>query len=370
MKAVILAGGEGTRLRPLSYNMPKCMVPILNRPLLEHVIDHLREHAIRDIILAVCFMPHHIRGYFGDGKRFGVRLTYSMESSPLGTAGAVKQVEAHLDETFFVLNGDVFTDLDLTQMMHYHREQGAKATIALTPVEDPSLYGLVETEATGRVERFIEKPSPEAITTNMINAGTYIVEPEVLSHIPPGSRFTFERELFPLLLERGDPVYAYPAEAYWMDIGTPEKYQKLHHDLLSGGVAKGFAGERTGQGIWVEEGCDIHPQAELEGPVVIGRDCIIESGVRVRGPSVIGEGCRIGKDSVIEQAILWPKARLGQGVVLRKCVLAEGVSIGDQSRITEGCVLGGNAVVGCDQSLTPGTNILPGEELPSSPKRR
>ena len=361
MKAVILVGGEGTRLRPLTCSIPKSMVPIVNRPFLEHMIDYLKEHAIDDIILALWYLPHPIQSYFGDGSSFGVKLTYVVESSPLGTAGAVKNVEEHLDETFFVFNGDIFTDIDLTQMMEFHRESRAKVSIALTPVEDPTIYGVVETDSGGRVKRFIEKPRREEAPSNMINAGAYIVEPEVLGHVPPGLNFTFERELFPLLLEIGDPVYGYPSAAYWIDIGTPEKYLKLHHDLLAGRVKKTFPGERAGEGIWVEEGCDIHPSAQLVGPIVIGRDCLIGPGVRVMGPSVIGQGCHIGRDSLIEGAILWHNTRLGQGVALKNCVLSESVSIGDRSQVMEGCVLGNNVVLGCDQRLAQGIRVWPEE---------
>ncbi|MBE0415903.1 MAG: NDP-sugar synthase [Dehalococcoidia bacterium] len=357
MKAVILVGGEGTRLRPLTFNTPKSMVPILNRPFLEHMIEYLKGHAINDIILALCYRPDHIQRYFGDGSKFGVKLTYVVEDPPLGTAGAVKNLEEHLDETFFVFNGDIFTDLDLTAMMKFHRGEGSKVSIALTPVEDPTTYGVVETNAEGKVKRFIEKPSPDAATTNMINAGAYIVEPDVLSHIPKGLNFTFERGLFPLLLERGVPVYGYQSDAYWIDIGTPESYLKLHHDLLMGRVAKGFPGERAGEGIWVEEGCDIHPQAELKGPIIIGRNCVIGSRAQVKGPSVIGQGCRIGKGCLIDEAIVWQNTCLGQGVSLRRCVVAENVFIGDRSRVMEGCVLGDNVVVGPDEKLTRGTKL-------------
>jgi len=364
MKAVILVGGEGTRLRPLTCNTPKSMVPILNRPFLEHIIDCLKGHAIDDIILALCYLPDNIQRYFGDGTKFGIKLTYVVEDSPLGTAGAVKNVTQRLDDTFFVFNGDIFTDLDLTAMLEFHRARGSKVSIALTPVEDPTIYGLVETNAEGRVERFIEKPSQDAVTTNMINAGTYIMEHETLSHAPEGLHFTFEQELFPLLLERGDPVYGYSSDAYWIDIGTPERYLKLHHDLLTGKVAKSFPGEQAGEGIWVEEGCDIHSEAELNGPTLIGRNCIIGSGARVKGPSVIGQDCRIGAGSLIEEAIVWQNTRLGHGVSLKGCVIAENVLLGDRSRVMEGCVLGDNVTVGCDKRLAQGTKIWP-EENPS-----
>jgi len=367
VKAVILVGGEGTRLRPLTFNTPKAMVPIVNRPFLEHMIEYLKGHGIDDIILTLCYLPDYIQRYFGDGSNYGVKLTYTMEDSPLGTAGSVKNVAEHLDETFFVFNGDIFTDIDLTAMLELHQQQGSKATIALTQVEDPTIYGVVETSAEGRVQRFIEKPSRDAVTTNMINAGAYILEPEVPSHIPKDENFTFEHGVFPLLLERGDPVYGYPSDAYWIDIGTPEKYLKLHHDLLTGMITRRFPGEHAGEGIWVEQGGDIHPQAELEGPAVIGRNCVIGSRARVKGPSAIGPDCRIGAGSLIAGAVVWQNTRLGQGVSLRNCVLAENVFVGDRSQVMEGCVLGHNVIVGSDKRLNRGTKVWLEENL-SSPE--
>jgi len=324
VKAVVLVGGEGTRLRPLTRNTPKSMVPIANRPYLEHMIEYLKGHGIDDIILTLCYLPDYTRRYFGDGSNFGVKLTYAVEDSPLGTAGAVKNVAERLDDgTFYVFNGDIFTDIDLTAMMKFHWQCGSKATIALTPVEDPTIYGVVETNAEGKVGRFIEKPRRHTLTTNMINAGAYILAPEVLDHIPRGTSFTFEHGLFPLLLERGDPMYGYQSDAYWIDIGTPEKYLKLHHDLLTGRINRSFRGEPAGEGIWVEEGCDIHPQARLEGPAVFGRNCVIGSRVLVKGPSAIGQDCRIGTGSLIEGAVVWQNANLSREVSLKNCVIGE-----------------------------------------------
>lgn len=223
MKGVILVGGEGTRMRPLTCNTAKAMLPVLNQPFLGHMIRYLREGGINDIIFALCYLPDNIKRYFGDGSQFGVKLTYVVEESPLGTAGGVKNAAAYLDDLFFVFNGDIVTDIDLRAMLSFHRRRKAKATIALTPVEDPSHYGVVETNAQGRVKRFIEKPPREEATTNMINAGIYILDPQVLNDVPPRTFFMFERHLFPLLLEKGVPIYGFPCDAYWIDMGTPGK---------------------------------------------------------------------------------------------------------------------------------------------------
>jgi mannose-1-phosphate guanylyltransferase len=329
VKAVLLVGGEGTRLYPLTLNTPKSMVPIANRPFLEHMTEYLKKHGIDDIILTLCYLPDRCQRHFGDGSNFGIKLSYALEDSPLGTAGAVKNIDEHIDETFFVFNGDIFTDIDLTAMMEFHRKRGSKATIALTPVEDPTIYGVVETNDEGRVRRFLEKPRRNEVTTNMINAGAYILEPEVLSNIPEGSIFSFEKGLFPLLLEHGDPLYGYHASDYWIDIGTPEKYLKLHYDLLKGQVARRFPGEQAGNGIWVEEGCDIQPRVE---------------------------------NSLIEGSVVWQNAQLGQRVSLKNCVIAEGVAIGERTEVMDGCVLGSNVIVGGDKRLLPGTKVWPEEK--------
>lgn len=361
MKAVLLVGGEGTRLRPLTLNTPKSMVPIANRPFLEHMIEYLKGHGIDDIILTLCYLPDRTRLHFGDGSNFGVKLTYALEDTPLGTAGAVKNVAECLDETFFVFNGDTYTDIDLTAMMEFHHNSGAKVTIALTPVEDPTIYGVVETSAGGRVQRFIEKPHRDAVTTNMINAGAYIIAPEVLSHIPNGLNFSFEHGLFPLLLKRGDPVYGFQSDAYWIDIGTPEKYLMLHHDLLEGRIARVFPGKPAGEGIWLEEGCNIHTQAQLEGTVIIGRNCVIGSMAHIKGPSIIGHNCIIDADSLVDGSVIWQNAQLGRKVSIRNCVIGENVVIGERTQCMEGCVLGSNVVVGSDQILEQGIKVWPDE---------
>jgi len=363
MKAVILVGGEGTRLRPLTINRPKPMVPILNRPFLEHMIAYLKKHDIDDVVLALCYLPGSIQDHFGDGSDFGVRLTYVTEDSPLGTAGAVKNVERHLEETFFVFNGDIFTDLDLTEMMELHRERRARVTIALTPVENPTIYGVVETDTDGRVRRFMEKPSPDAVTTNMINAGTYIIEPEALGSIPNGCFCMFERELFPKLVETGEPVYSHRSDAYWIDIGTPDKYLQLHHDLLHKQAASASPGEET----CVEGDCDIHPAAKLEGPVLIGRDCVIGPGVTVRGPSVVGPGCQVGADSLIDRVVVWKNTRFGRGVRARECVIAENVFLGDRSQIMERSILGDNVVVGAGETVGQDAKLMANSASPQSP---
>jgi len=357
MKAVILVGGEATRLLPLTCNIPKAMVPVLNIPFLEHVIRYLNEHQVRDIILAQGHLQESIESYFGDGSQFGVKLSYTVEDTPLGTAGAVKNAEVYLDETFLVLNGDIFTDLDITAMIGTHREKKAKATIALTPVDDPTSYGLIETNAESRVTRFLEKPSWSQVTTNMINAGTYVVESEVLSQIPPQVNFSFERNLFPLLLEQGEPIYAYPSAAYWMDIGTPEKYLQLHRDLLSGKSSQYI--RASGEEVLIGGQSHIQAIAEVKGTVVIGDNCSIGGGVKLIGPVVIGAGCTILEDAVIEESIIWRNAWLGRGVKLKSSIVADNCCLNANS-IIEDSVLGDRVTVDSGSKLEPGSRIEPG----------
>jgi len=357
MKATILVGGEATRLHPLTHNIPKAMVPVLNTPFLEYVIRHLSSHGIKDIILAQSHFSQPIESYFGNGSQFGIKLRYVIEDIPLGTAGAVKNAEKYLDEASLVLNGDIFTDLDITAMIAFHQARKAKATIALTPVDDPTSYGLVETNARGRVTRFLEKPSREQITTNMINAGTYILEPDTLSRIPPQTNFSFEHALFPLLLDQGEPVYAYPSTAYWIDIGTPEKYLQLHRDLLSGSSVQ--HSYPVGDEVTIGEQSSIDPTTQMKGPILIGSNCTIGRKVRLTGPVVIGSDSTISEDAVIEASIIWKNAQLEPGINLRDSIIADNVRLNANS-IIHGSVLGNNVTVVSGAKLEPGSKIPPG----------
>ena len=360
MQAVILVGGQAVRLRPLTTNTPKAMVPVLNRPFLEYVIRNLARHGVNDIILAQHHLAGPIEEHLGDGSRFGVKITYVVEDSPRGTAGAFKNVEKHIKGTFLGMNGDIFNDLDITAMVAFHRQQNATATIALTPVEDPTAYGLIETDNNGRVERFLEKPKPDEITTNMINAGTYVLEPEVLAQIPPDVQVSIERETFPLLVSSGQPVYAFPSSGYWMDMGTPEKYLQLHRDLLAGRSTWYIPG--TDAEVLIGEGCSIDPSAEIIGPVVIGDNCIIGPYVRIVGPVVIGTECDIGEGSDIEDSVLWHNVRLGNRVNMKSSVVADSCMLNDGSNI-EGGVLGDHVMVSAGARLGPGIVIDPGETV-------
>ncbi len=363
MKAVLLAGGEGTRLRPLTSTIPKAMVSIVNRPFLDHVIAHLKAHNVDEIILTLCYMPQEIKKHFGDGRGLNVKLVYAVEETPLGTAGAVKHVEHYLDGPLIVLNGDVFTDMDLTEMLAFHREKGAKVTIGLTPVDDPTSFGLVETNTKGKVRRFVEKPSWEAVTTNMVNTGCYILEPEGLKHIPERTFHMFEHGLFPTLLQLDVPVYGFPGKGYWIDIGTPENYLRVHHDILRGKLGASFPGQKVSEGVWAEEGCRIHRTAQLNGPIVLGNDCTIGPYARIMGPVVMGSGCVIGEETVVREAVLWKNVEVGSRSTLSGCIISSGCRVGNGVWVMDGSVIGDSAIIGDGNKLERGMAIWPGKTL-------
>ncbi len=357
MKAVILVGGKATRLEPLTCNTPKAMVPVLNRPFLEHVIRHLSRHRITDIVLAQGHLAQPMESFLGDGRQFGVRLSYVVEDSPRGTAGAIKNAEKYLDRTFLVLNGDIFSALNIAEVVDFHRSKEAIATIVLTGVADPTSYGVVETDAGNRVTRFLEKPEKGEVTASMINAGVYILEPDVLARIPAQTKVSIERETFPQLIAGGLPVYAYPSSGYWMDVGTPEKYLQLHHDLLAGKCSECAA--NTGEGGLVAGKSHLHNTAQLSGPVVLGEGCSIGPRVKLIGPVVIGEGSTILTDSIIAGSVIWRQARIGPGVYLKDSILADNCRL-DEGSSGEGVVLGDNVTVASHHKLESGSRIRPG----------
>jgi mannose-1-phosphate guanylyltransferase len=366
MKAVILVGGEGTRLRPLTFNTTKAMVPILNIPFLEYVLRYLREHGIRNVILAMSYLPDRIQKQLGDGSELGVNISYAVEKEPLGTGGAIKNAAADLNEPFFVLNGDVLTSIDLAAMMKLHRKVKPKVSIALTPVDNPTIYGVVETDHKDMVERFVEKPGLDEVTTNMINAGIYIIDPEVLGYIPPATPSMVERHLFPLLLEKGEPILGYPSDSYWIDIGTPEKYLKAHHDLLSGEApALAAYWNNLDQQTRREGESQIHQSALIEGPVLVGEGCTVAKWVVLKGPAVLGPGCQIAEGACVEGSVLWQGVKVGKKALLRNCIVASNCQIGEESQILDNCVLGDNVVVGKNNKLAPEVKIWPDKRITS-----
>ncbi len=343
MRGVLLVGGEGTRLRPLTYSIPKPMVPVGNKPFLEHVISLLKKHKIEELILALCYFPDRIIRYFGEGERFGMKMHYRTEPFPLGTGGAVRNVKDLVgEETFAVLNGDIFTDIDLSAMLEFHKERRAWVTIAMIPVEDPSPFGVIVTDERGRILRFVEKPPRELAPSNLINAGVYLMEPHVLERIPPGVFSMLERDLFPSLAEEGAPIYGFEARCrYWIDIGTPERYLDLNLRLLS----DGFIPSSPPEGI------------EVEGPVALGEGNEISPKAKIKGPAVVGSRCEIEEGVIIEEAVIWDEVRIGRGAHLRRCIIASRCRIGEGTVVEEGAVLGEGVIVPPESRLGPGTKL-------------
>ncbi|RIK07952.1 MAG: nucleotidyl transferase [Acidobacteria bacterium] len=350
MKAVALVGGQGTRLRPLTFRTPKPLLPLVNRPLLEFVVERCKRNEISDLVLSTNYLPDLFRVALGDSL-FGVEIEYIHELDALGTAGGVKNCEGAVDGTFYVFNGDVLTGLDLVRMLEFHRSKGAAVTLYLTPVEDPRAYGVVPLDDDGRVTAFIEKPSLADAPTNMINGGVYIIEPEILAEIPRDEPYSFERQLFPDLVAGGAPIYGYESDAYWIDIGTPEKYLQAHLDVLTGALQAEIPGEEITPGVWVAGGVEIDEGASVTAPAVIGDGTRVEAGARLEGPVSIGAGCVIGANTSITRSALADGVEIG-----RSCTI-ENALIGEASVVEQECTIAELAVVG------PGASISEGNEL-------
>src|SRR6266496_2442831 len=333
MQALILAGGKGTRLRPLTVYTPKPIVPICNRPFLLYQIDTLRRAGITDITLSLSYQQNKIEQLLGDGSDYGVALKYKVEPQPMGTAGAYKFAEELIREPTVVFNGDILTDLDLKAVIREHNERKAGATIVLAPVENPRAYGLVETENDGRIRRFLEKPKEDEITVNTINAGTYVLEPKVLDYIPAGENHSFEYGLFPSLLERKEAFFAHiPQRTYWIDIGTPERYLQVHHDLLASRVARIHIKERRGK-------FDEATRAEIDDLSIIGDDCQIKPGAEIIN-SVLGTGCFVEERARIVNSVIWPHTRIATTARVSGAIAGRGCHIGRSAIVGPGSVLG------------------------------
>ncbi|HBT46868.1 MAG TPA: nucleotidyltransferase [Peptococcaceae bacterium] len=359
MKAIIMAGGEGSRLRPLTCRRPKPLVPVANRPVMEYCLDLLREQGFTEIGVTLQYLPALIQEYFGDGSDFGVHLHYFVETTPLGTAGSVKNASPFLDQTFVVVSGDALTDFDLRQAVSFHLERGALATLVLTQVENPLEYGVVITEADGKIKAFLEKPSWGEVFSDRVNTGIYILEPEVLDLIPTDRPFDFSKDLFPLLLKEGKPLFGITLEGYWCDIGNIAQYWQAHQDILSGKVRVRIVGEDRGNGLVAGEGVEIHPTAEIKGPVLLGGFCRIGPGARVGPYTVLGPYCRVGEGAAAERAILWDGVTMGPGSRAEGGILLSRVSVEEGARILEGAVVGEACRVLARAEVRPQVKVWP-----------
>jgi mannose-1-phosphate guanylyltransferase len=360
MQAVILVGGEGTRLRPLTSTVPKPVVPLVDRPFIAFMLDWLCKHGIDDVIMSCGFLATSVRNVLGDGSAHGVRLRFVEEPDPRGTAGALKFAEPMLDERFLMLNGDVLTDLDLTKQIAQHEQSAAKATLALVPVADPSAYGLVHLNDDRSVRDFVEKPSPDAIDTNLISAGAYVLEREILELVPPDRNVSIEREVWPRLI--GDGLYGFPAESYWLDIGTPERYLQGTFDIIEGNV-KTAVGERLGSD-WLAIDAGAQASGRVIPPAVLERGVTVAEGAQVGSLVVLGEDVSVGAHATVERSVILKGAEIGEGATLRDCIVAAGCRIGARTSIGGGAVLGEGVTVGADNVIAHGARIFPGVTLP------
>ena len=360
MQAVILVGGEGTRLRPLTSTVPKPVVPLVDRPFISFMLEWLQGHGIDDVIMSCGFLATSVRNVLGDGSALGIKLRFVEEPDPRGTAGALKFAESLLDERFLMLNGDVLTDIDLTGQIAQHERTGAKATLALAPVADPSAYGLVHLNEDRSVKDFVEKPSPDRIDTNLISAGAYVLEREILELVPPDRNVSIEREVWPRLIGAG--LYGFPADAYWLDIGTPERYLQGTFDIIEGNVDTAVRA-RLGES-WLAVAQDTEVHGRVIPPAVIERGVHVAPGAHVGSLVVLGENVRVGPGSTVERSVILSGAEIGANCTLRDCIVAAGCRVGDGSRIEGGAVLGEGVTVGADNTIAHGARIFPGVTLP------
>jgi mannose-1-phosphate guanylyltransferase/phosphomannomutase len=365
VKAVVMAGGEGTRLRPLTSNQPKPMVPVVGKPCMEHVLELLRTHGFEDVIVTVAFLPQAIRAYFRDGEGLGLRIEYSVEESPLGTAGSVRLASGALDDTFVVISGDALTDIDLSRLVSFHQEKGAAVTIGLKSVENPLEFGIVVTDEDGRIERFLEKPSWGQVFSDTINTGIYVLEPEVLKHVPDDRPFDFSKELFPLLLEMGRPLYGFVCDGYWQDIGNLDQYRQANFDALDERVRLSIPGIRLRGNVWIGEGVELHDLDVVEGPAFVGANCRIAADATVGPYSVLGPSVTLRERARTARSVVDASSHLGRSSLVEGAILGRSCDIRAHVRIHEGVTIGDNVTIGSESVVMPGVRIYPYKEVDS-----
>lgn len=365
MKAVIMAGGKGTRLRPLTCNKPKPMVPIVNRPMMEHIIYLLKKHGFEELWITLFYLPELIQNYFGDGSEFGMKINYSLEESPLGTAGSVKKIIDNLSDTFLVISGDALTDINLEAAVKFHKEKKAKATIVLTKVSNPLEYGVVIADQNGAVKRFLEKPGWGEVFSDTVNTGIYVLEPEIFDLFEAGKEFDFSKNLFPMLLDQGELIGGYVADGYWSDIGNLEQYRQAHYDVLTGKVKVSIPGREVKPGVWLGEAVEIDPKARVEGPVLLGDYCRVKAEATVENFTVVGNYGIINEGTSIKRGIIWNHCYLGPYSEIRGGVLCHHSYLKGKNAVFEGAVLGEGVSMGARSTLKPDVKVWPNKNIES-----
>jgi mannose-1-phosphate guanylyltransferase / phosphomannomutase len=354
-----MAGGEGSRLRPLTSNQPKPMLPMANRPMMEHVVSLLRSHGFDEIVVTVAFMANVVRSYFGDGSEFGVRMAYATEEAPLGTAGSVLNAREQLDERFVVISGDVLTDIDLGAVLEYHISKGALATVALKAVESPLEFGIVITREDGSIDRFLEKPTWGQVFSDTVNTGIYVLEPAIFDYIPGGRPVDFSEEVFPAVLEARQPLFGYVAGGYWEDVGNLGAYLRAHQDILDEKVRVDISGFPLRPGVWLGKGAEIHPSARIDGPAIIGDNCHLGADATVGEYCVVGPNVRIGDNASVTRSVVHDSTFVGPAVRLDGCVLGRSCDLRQGARCEEEVVLGDETFVGAHAVIKAGVKVYP-----------
>ena len=365
MKAVVMAGGEGTRLRPLTSNQAKPMVSIAGKPCMEHILELLRTHGFDDVIVTVAFLPQAIRGYFGNGDALGIEIAYSVEESPLGTAGSVRLAADQLDEPFLVISGDALCDVDLGRLVESHNERNAAVTIGLKSVDNPLEFGIVVTDDDGRVERFLEKPSWGQVFSDTINTGIYVLNPEVLRHVPTDRPYDFAKELFPLLLKMGRPIYGYVLDGYWQDVGNLDQYRQANYDALDGKIELNISGIQLRGNIWIGEGVDLDDLDQIEGPAFIGNNCRLAQGADVGPYSVLGANSTLRERARIERSVIEAGTHIGRSAIVEGAIVGRSCDIRTHARLHEGVAIGDEVRIGAESVVYPGVRIYPYKEVES-----
>jgi len=366
MKAVVMAGGEGSRLRPLTSRRPKPLAPVANKPVMEHIVDLLRRHGITEIVATLHYLADEIESYFGDGSAFGVSLQYVVEDTPLGTAGAVKLAADLLgDEPFLIISGDALTDLDLSALVADHRASGASATITLQRVTNPLEFGVVITDDQRRITRFMEKPSWGEIFSDTINTGIYVLDPIVLTYMEAGKSYDFSRDIFPRLLHEEKLISGYIATEYWTDIGNLQQYQQANYDALSGKVQIEIPGTQVSPGVWMGEGCRIDPQARINGPAVLGRNVVVEAGAVVGSDTVLGNSTIVARNARVQRTVSWADSYFGEAATVSGCTIADRNIIKDHVTIGEGAVIGSGCTLGSGAIVRPNLKLWPDKSVSS-----
>lgn len=364
VKAVVMAGGEGSRLRPITLNIPKPLVPIANRPIMWHILHLLRQHGITDIVATLHYLADEIMGVFGDGSDLGVNLTHSLEDTPLGTAGSVKLAEVLLkDGTFVIISGDALTDCDLTGAIEFHRSKGSLATIVLSRVPNPREFGIVMTGPDGKVERFLEKPEWGEVFTDTVNTGIYILEPEVLDYIEPRVNTDWSKDVFPTLLEQGRPMFGYVMDGYWCDIGTLEQYREAHDDFLDGKTKLPIPGLALREGVWVGENTVIDDRAVLIPPVLIGDNVRVKRGARLGPGAVLGDSCLVEENAEIRQSVVWDRCYMGIDTETHGAIVGSRVTVKRDSRLQDGSVIGDRTLIDVGSTIRPRVKIWPDKTI-------